>query len=54
MNDFRNPLFIMINNHIKEKDVEYNKSTFPFEYYIDYIRLYQKPGEGGLWVDDNT
>lgn len=52
MSDFLNPMFIRINNHLLMKNVPSDKSTFPFEYYVDYIRLYQKSGTGGIWLAD--
>ena len=50
MTDFLNPVFIRFNNHILASNLPADYSTLPFEYYIDYIRLYQKDGEGGLWL----
>lgn len=55
MSGFRDNLFILLNNHIYVSDLgatsagtEVNNRDLPFEYYVDYIRLYQKPGEGSL------
>ena len=55
MSGFRDNLFILLNNHIYVSDLgattsgtEVNNKDLPFEYYVDYIRLYQKPGEGSL------
>ena len=50
MSDFLNPLFIRLNNHILPKNIPSDYSTFPFEFFIDYVRLYQKPNTGGLWI----
>lgn len=50
MSDFLNPVFIRFNNHIQDDKMPADYSTLPCEYYIDYIRLYQKDGEGGLWL----
>lgn len=50
MTDFHNPVFFRINNHLLPKNFPYDYSTLPCEYYIDYIRLYQKSGVGGLWL----
>lgn len=59
MSGFRDNLFILLNNHIYVSDLSYttsstevNNKDLPFEYYVDYIRLYQKPGEGSLNYSD--
>lgn len=52
MADFQNPMEMMFNNHVQPDGVPADNSTFPFDYYIDYVRLYQKDGEGGLWIRD--
>lgn len=54
MNDFQNPMEMMFNNHVQPSVVPSDHSSFPFDYYIDYVRLYQKDGEGGLWVKDRN
>lgn len=53
MNDFQNPMEMMFNNHVQPNVVPENAS-FPFDYYIDYVRIYQKDGEGGLWIRDRN
>lgn len=50
MSDFLNPVFIRINNHLIPKNISSDFSTLPCEYFIDYVRLYQKPNTGGLWI----
>lgn len=50
MSDFLNPVFVRLNNHILPKNIPSDYSTFPFEFFIDYVRLYQKPNTGGLWI----
>ena len=50
MTDFLNPVFIRLNNHLIMKNIPSDFSTLPVEYYIDYVRLYQKSGNGGLWL----
>ncbi len=52
MSDFLNPVFIRINNHLIPSDIPSDFSTLPLEYYVDYIRLYQKSGTGGIWLAD--
>lgn len=52
MADFQNPMEMMFNNHVQPGGVPMNNAAFPFDYYIDYVRLYQKDGEGGLWIRD--
>lgn len=52
MADFQNPMEMMFNNHVQPGGVPTNNAAFPFDYYIDYVRLYQKDGEGGLWIRD--
>lgn len=50
MTDFLNPLFIRINNHLLPKNIPSDYSTLPCEFFVDYVRLYQKPETGGLWL----
>lgn len=50
MSDFRNPMFVRFNNHLSPDNIPTNKSSLPCDYYIDYVRLYQKSGVGGLWL----
>lgn len=52
MEDFRNPMLLFFNNHVLPDSVPSDNSSFPFDYYIDYVRLYQKDNEGGLWLTD--
>lgn len=56
MNGFKEqPVFIILNNFIFVKDLDettdsrlVNDNDLPFNYYIDWIRLYQKSGTGDL------
>lgn len=50
MSDFLNPMFVRFNNHLQPDSIPTSKSTLPCDYYIDYVRLYQKSGVGGLWL----
>ncbi len=57
MGRFHEPLFLIFNNHLFADDMEYietlveDHSRMPYCYYIDYCRLYQKPGVGELYID---
>ena len=56
MSAFGNPLYLMFNNHLFVEDSSWittlvKTGELPTEYFIDYVRLYQKPEEGRLWVD---
>lgn len=54
---FHEPLFLMFNNHVFADDMSYyenlvsDHSKLPFCYYIDWIRVYQKPGHGKIYID---
>jgi len=50
MTDFLNPVFIRLNNHLIPKNIPSDYSSLPCEFFIDYVRLYQKPNTGGLWI----
>ena len=50
MSDFLNPVFIRLNNHLIPKNIPSDYSSLPCEFFIDYVRLYQKPNTGGLWI----
>lgn len=59
MDGFHDPLFILLNNHLftpysrwspGENALVDDTSAFPMDYWIDWIRLYQKPGLGDLYV----
>ena len=58
MSGFHSPIFLMFNNHVFADDLSWygslvkDHSLLPFCYYIDYIRVYQKPGVGELYIDD--
>ncbi|HNX36443.1 MAG TPA: glycoside hydrolase family 16 protein [Kiritimatiellia bacterium] len=61
MQGFHDPLYIIFNNHIftghspwKPKGSEVDeRSVFPMQYWIDWIRLYQKPGVGKLYTEEH-
>ncbi len=50
MTDFHNPAFIRINNHLLPSNIPSDFSTLPAEFYVDYVRLYQKQGTGNVWL----
>jgi len=50
MSDFLNPVFIRLNNHLLPKNIPSDYSSLPCEFFVDYVRLYQKPNTGGLWL----
>ena len=58
MKRFQEPIFLMFNNHVFADDLPWystlveNVENMPFCYYIDYFRLYQKPGVGELYIND--
>ena len=61
MEGFNAPLLIIFNNFIYAPDQnetnesnKVNNRNLPFEYFIDYIRLYQRPGIGSLNFSDTT
>ena len=56
---FHSPIFLMFNNHLMAPDSDFRATCIaddldklPACYYIDYIRLYQKPGVGELYLND--
>lgn len=56
MSGFHSSMHVMLNNHLFVEDSSWNPSMInyeelPTEYCIDYIRLYQQPGQGKLWTD---
>lgn len=61
MEGFHDPLYIIMNNHVLTQTLAFmqnnrpgacatDESEFPLEYWIDWIRLYQKPGEGDVFL----
>lgn len=59
MDGFHDPQFFIFNNHIfrhdisiASKSIETSPESLPACHYIDYIRLYQKPDEGKLYIAD--
>lgn len=59
MQGFHDPLYIIFNNHIFTENSRWKpkgslvdeRSRFPMQYWIDWIRLYQKPGVGALHTE---
>lgn len=58
MEGFQNPLvvnftnWLELNEGFRHKEYRVNdESEFPFTFAVDWIRLYQKPGEGELFFD---
>lgn len=57
MAGFNTSMHVMFNNHLFVEDSDWivnlvDCEELPTEFFIDYIRLYQKPGQGKLWTDD--
>ena len=50
MSDFLNPVFIRLNNHLIPDNIPSDYSTLPCEFFVEYVRLYQKPNTGGIWI----
>lgn len=53
----KHPLFLIFNNHLMPEDGDYvttlvKDDELPTEYFIDYLRVYQKPGVGKLYIDE--
>ena len=60
MKGFHDPMFLMFNNHVFAEDSSFrpnvitdNVGVLPSQYFIDYFRVYQKPGEGRIYTDTN-
>jgi beta-glucanase (GH16 family) len=60
MKGFHDPMYIIFNNHLMAEDswqpgsrIEEAEGQLPSRYYIDWIRVYQKPGVGDIWIDEN-
>lgn len=59
MQGFRDPLFVIFNNFLFTDGSSWkpagalvrDDTEFPIEYSIEWIRLYQKPGEGDIFYD---
>ena len=60
MQGFQDPLFVIFNNFLftdgsswkpSEEALVHDGTEFPIEYSIEWIRLYQKPGEGDIFYD---
>ena len=59
MQGFQDPLFVIFNNFLFTAGSSWlpsgsdvlDSTEFPIEYSIEWIRLYQKPGEGDIFYD---
>ena len=61
MKGFRDPQFLIFNNHVFTPDSSFkpnlitnNEDALPAEYCIEYFRLYQKKGEGKIWINTSV
>ena len=61
MSHFHDPIFLMFNNHLMAHDSSFkanvinnNLEGLPAEYFIDWFRVYQKPGVGKLYIDETV
>ena len=59
MASYHDPQHIIFNNHLfypgisdASESIEKNPKSLPACHYIDYVRLYQKPGQGELYTAD--
>lgn len=59
MSHFHDPIHLIFNNHLmandsslKETVIDQDKTKLPGEYFIDWIRVYQKPGVGKIYIDE--
>ena len=58
MKRFQEPIFLMFNNHVFADDLPWYENLvedfdkMPFCYYIDWLRIYQKPNTGEFYVDE--
>ena len=59
MSRFHDPIFLLFNNHLMADDssmretiITQDKTKLPGEYFIDWIRVYQKPGVGKIYIDE--
>lgn len=51
MGGFHDPSYLLISGGaVKTNATNFNKSALPFDTAIDYIRVYQKPGEGDIYI----
>lgn len=51
MQGFRDPAYLIISGGAaKTSASNFNKSKLPFDTAVDYIRVYQKPGEGSVYA----
>ncbi len=65
MRGFQDPEYIIFNNHITSRAaadagsytvgaIDDNLEMLPANYFIDYFRLYQIPGQGKIWTDETV
>ena len=57
LSGFNDAQFLMFTNHlfVSDSELEYDRVVnryLPYEFYIDYLRLYQKDGQGNLFVNE--
>ncbi len=60
MSHFHDPIYLMFNNHLMTDDstliqttvISRDNTKLPGGYFIDWIRVYQKPGVGKLYLDE--
>lgn len=55
MSGFHDPMYILFNNHLRTPKSEFlyrqvDDKELPMSYYIDWICLYQKPGQGEFYT----
>ncbi len=58
MQGFHDPMFLILNNHLMAEDswqpgsrIEAAEELLPSKYYVDWIRIYQKPDVGSIWIN---
>ncbi len=58
MKGFNDPMMLMFNCHVMDESSSFaansiteNVDVLPAEYFIDYFRIYQKPGEGKVYTN---
>lgn len=50
MQAFRDPAYLILNGGaVGDTSVNLDKSKLPFDTQVDYVRVYQKPGEGSIY-----
>lgn len=50
MQGFRDPAYLILNGGVvSDSNTNFDKSKLPFDTQVDYVRVYQKPGEGDIY-----